>query len=312
MTQVSAPGKAILFGEHAVVYDQPALAVPLTDLYTTVTVQALEESETPSIHIDAKDIEQSFWLHERDDSDPIVYAIHLTLEAINVQLASPLSLQISSQIPIASGLGSGAATSIAIIRAIASHFGISLADQSVSELAFQVEQLHHGTPSGIDNNVIALERPLYYVRGQAPRPFSLVKPLTLILGHCGIISRTGDVVSALRERYQENPEFYLDLFEQVGAIVEQAFKALMAGEISKVGTLMDQNHTLLQKMGVSIGSLDQLVESARCAGALGAKLSGAGAGGFMIAAVDPRKKQTVIDALRKAGAHHTLSTQVMG
>jgi mevalonate kinase len=311
MTQASAPGKAILFGEHAVVYDQPALAIPLSDLRTTITIRAFPEGETPSIHIDARDIDQTFWLHERDDGDPIVYAVHLTLDAIDRRLTSPLSLEINSQIPIASGLGSGAATSIAIIRALASHFGVTLEDQDVSELAFQVEKLHHGTPSGIDNSVIALEKPLYYVRGQVPRTFSLAKPLTLILGHCGITSRTGDVVGALKERRQINPELYLDLFGQIGALVDQAFEAMLAGEIRRVGTLMDQNHDLLQKLGVSIEALDHLVESARSAGAYGAKLSGAGAGGFMIAAVDTRKKQAVTDALREAGALHILSTQVM-
>jgi mevalonate kinase len=312
MTQASAPGKAILFGEHAVVYDQPALAIPLSNLRTTVTVRASKKGETPSIHINAKDISQSFWLYERDDRDPIVYAVHLTLDAINGQLTSPLSLEISSQVPIASGLGSGAATSIAIIRALASHFGVTLEDQSVSELAFQVEKLHHGTPSGIDNSVIAFERPLYYVRGQAPCAFPLAAPLTLILGHCGITSRTGDVVGALRERRQTNPDLYLDLFRQVGAVVDQAYEALLAGEIRRVGTLMDLNHALLQKLGVSIEALDHLVESARSAGAYGAKLSGAGAGGFMIAAVDARKQQAVTDVLRQAGALHILSTQVMG
>ena len=310
MTQATAPGKAILFGEHAVVYDQPAVAVPLSQLRTTATVQASPGTDAPSIHILAKDIHHSFWLHERDNTDPLAYATRLVLDAIDVQLEHSLDLFIESDIPVASGLGSGAATSVAIIRAFANHFEATLEDERVSELAFKVEQLHHGTPSGIDNNVIAFETPLYYSQKQVTRPFAMSQPLHLVLGHCGVSSHTATVVKALRERMLANPEPHTALFRGIGALVEQGFKALETGEIELVGTLMDRNHGYLQELGVSIDELDALVDIARSAGALGAKLSGAGAGGFMIAAVTPTTIDDVATALREAGAIHTLSTQV--
>lgn len=310
MTQATAPGKAILFGEHAVVYDQPAVAVPLSELRTTATVQTSPTTDFPSIHIFAKDLDQSYWLHERDDHDPLAYAARLSLDAIGVKLESSLDLVIESDIPIASGLGSGAATSVAIIRALTKHFDAVLKEHVISELAFKVELLHHGTPSGIDNNVIAFETPLYYVQKQAPRPFTMGSPLHLVLGHCGVSSPTGTVVGALRKRRLAKPEAHTALFGKIGALVEQAFQALILGEIQLVGTLMNKNHGLLQELGVSIDELDKLVDIALSAGALGAKLSGAGAGGFMIAAVTPNTMVDVAAAIREAGAAHILSTQV--
>jgi mevalonate kinase len=312
MTQTSAPGKAILFGEHAVVYDQPALAVPLSDLRTSVNLQVSTEAEAASIRIVASDIDQSYWLYERDNTDPIVYAINLTLKQINVNVTEPLELFIRSDIPIASGLGSGAAASVAIIRTLANHFEVELEDQVVSEIAFTVEKLHHGTPSGIDNSVITFEQPLYYKRDQELRPFSLGQPLLLVLGHCGISSQTVAVVGEVRDRWKANPKKYSDLFMQIGSLVERAYQALIAGNIDQVGILMDDNHSLLQRMGVSIDELDRLVDCARSAGAYGAKLSGGGAGGFMIALVDSEKKNKVAHALQDAGAHHTLTAQVEG
>lgn len=311
MTQASAPGKVILFGEHAVVYGQPALAIPLSDVRTTVTIETSHAADPHSIHIIAKDIGRSYWLHESEDRDPLAFAIRLTLEAIGLEVEAPLELVIESDIPIASGLGSGAAASIAIIRSLAQHFKAPLEDRMVSELAYQVEQIHHGTPSGIDNNVIAFETPLYYVREQAPQPFSLGQSLDLVLGHSGMTSHTGEVVGALRTRLQAEPDTYNAIFEQIGSLVAQAYQALQVGELGHIGRLMNQNHALLQALGVSIEALDRLVDSARSAGALGAKLSGAGAGGFMVAVVTPNTQGEVAEALRHAGAVHVISTKVV-
>jgi mevalonate kinase len=309
MTQASAPGKAILFGEHAVVYDQPALAVPLSSLKTTAQIKTTQ-AEQPTIRVIAPDIRQSFWLHETDGGDPLAHAIRLTLKEIDAEICEPLEIRISSEIPIASGLGSGAAASVAIIRALAAHFGVVLADRIISEIAYQVEKLHHGTPSGIDNTVITYEQPLYYKRGEDPQPFKLGKPLNLVLGHCGVASQTGTVVGAVRERWQASTEEYNELFSQIGSLVDLAYRALMVGQLETIGSLMNENHSLLQQMGVSIDALDHMVDRARSAGAFGAKLSGAGAGGFMISLVDTGTRDAVAQALLESGSHHTLSIKV--
>lgn len=309
MTQASAPGKAILFGEHAVVYDQPALAVPLSTLRTTAHIKATDAVQ-PTIKVIASDIRQSFWLHERDDRDPLAYAIRLTLKEIEAEVDAPFEIRISSDIPIAAGLGSGAATSIALIRVLAAYFNVALGDRIISEIAFKVEKLYHGTPSGIDNNVITYEQPLYYKRGEDPIPFTLGTPLHLVLGHSGVSSQTGTVVNAVRERWLASTSEYDAIFLQIGSLVDLAYRALKAGKLETIGSLMNENHSLLQQMGVSVDALDIMVDYARSAGAYGAKLSGAGAGGFMIALVDPQIGDGVAQAIQDAGAHHILSVKV--
>ncbi len=312
MIEASAPGKVILFGEHAVVYNQPAIAVPLSDVRTYARLISATGSDTPSIRIHAKDLGQDYWLHERDDRDPLALALRLTLDFFKLKITESLKLEIESQLPIASGLGSGAATTIAIIRVLTKYFNMSVNDQQASDIAFEVEKLHHGTPSGIDNSVIAFERPLYYVREETPRFFSIPNPLTLILGHCGIASSTSDVVTGVRSRWQLNRETYDDLFLAIGNVVEQSFEALSHGNHQEIGQLMNENHALLQRLEVSNTELDRLVTAARTAGALGAKLSGAGAGGFMIALVTPDQESAVKQALTASDAQHIFSTQVSG
>jgi mevalonate kinase len=311
MIQASAPGKAILFGEHAVVYDQPAIAVPLSSLKTVAQIR-VSDGDQPSIRVIAPDIRQSFWLHERDDGDPLAYVIRLTLKEIKAEIREPLEIRINSEIPIASGLGSGAAASIAIVRALTAHFSVILDDHIISEIAYKVEKLHHGTPSGIDNNVITYEQPLYYVRGEDPHPFKLGKPLNLVLGHCGVTSQTGKVVGAVRERWLTQTQEYHEIFSQIGSLVDLAHRALIAGQLETIGSLMNENHSFLQQMGVSIDALDLMVDRSRSAGAYGAKLSGAGAGGFMVALVDLRTEDSVAQALQDAGGHHILTIKVGG
>lgn len=311
MTQASAPGKAILFGEHAVVYDQPAIAVPLSDLRTTVIIRSID-AQPPSVHVVATDLDHSFWLHEMDDRDPLAYAIRLALQATMPELQESFEISVSSKIPIASGLGSGAAASVAIIRALSSFFKVDLSDASISALAYRVEKLHHGTPSGIDNSTIAFEQALYYKRNQDPQPFSLGRPLQLVLGHCGVDSQTGAVVAAVRDRWQASMEEYSAIFSQIGELVERGYDNLKAGDHKQVGILMNENHALLQRIGVSNQALDQLVARASTSGAYGAKLSGAGAGGFMIALVGTETRESVARALQDAGARHILVVQVSG
>ena len=311
MIEASACGKAILLGEHAVVYDQPAIAIPLPDLRTRVKLEAMEEQSQASIHIQAHDLNEKFWLHERDDRDPLAYASRLALKQIGIEEPErALEMRISSPIPIASGLGSGAAASIAIIRTIVKYYGEVLDETTLSELAYQVEILHHGTPSGIDNAVIAFERPLYYLRGTEPDPLIPGDDLWIVLGHSGVVSQTKDVVAGLNTRWRADSSHYDQLFTQVGNLVRLGQQALLGGEIQELGQLMNEIHTLLQEMGVSIPELDTLVTEARKAGALGAKLSGAGAGGFMIALTEADQHSGIMTCLKEAGAVHVFSSQV--
>ncbi len=179
-------------------------------------------------------------------------------------------------------------------------------------LVYEVEKLHHGTPSGIDNTVIAYGQPVYFVRGQPPQTFPIGRPFTLAIADSGIASPTRIAVGDVRRAWEQEPARFEALFDRVAAAVEAARAAIAAGEPERLGRLMDENHALLQETGVSCPELDALVTAARAAGATGAKLSGGGRGGNMIALVTESTASRVAGALRAAGAVHVIVTKVGG
>lgn len=318
-TQCSAPGKIILFGEHAVVYGQPAIAAPVSDLRAWATVSDAPAGATaaarPGVYIAAPDLGEEHWLTDSDEDDALAAAIRLVQRTLELDALPPLHIHVHSEIPIAGGLGSGAATAAALIRALARHLQRPelATDESVSDLTYDVEKIHHGTPSGIDNTVVALEKLVYFVRG-APRnhiePFTIPMPLTLLVADTGVRSSTRVVVGDVRRQWQEDPARFDALFQACGRIARAARTALQSGDLPALGALMNENHGVLQQMTVSHPYLDRLVDAARHAGALGAKLSGAGRGGNMIALVTPPTLDAVRSALRDTGAPQVLTTSV--
>jgi mevalonate kinase len=221
-----------------------------------------------------------------------------------------LTITVTSTLPIARGMGSGAAVSTAIVRALAKHFAYWFPSRAVSDLVYETEVLYHGTPSGIDNTVIAFEKPVYFVKDQVREVFWVGRPFLLAIADTGIESPTREVVGDLRRRYERDPDRYLPLFDRVGEVVVTARSAIEQGQLERLGRLMGENHALLQEMGVSCAELDRLVTAAREGGALGAKLSGAGGGGNMIALVTQETEGRVGMMLRLAGALRVIITQV--
>ena len=316
MTVAYAPGKVILFGEHAVVYGQPAIAVPVTQVQATATVEAGAEGQ--GITIVAEDLERSYSLEQAppDDGGKPRYENALraivvsTLEHIGVGTKHDLAITVSSTIPIARGLGSGAAVSTAIVRALSQHFENLLSPRTISDLVYETEKIHHGTPSGIDNTVVAFEKPVYFVRDQKMEIFSVKRPFLLAIADTGIASPTKIAVSHVRRAWEREREKYEDLFHEIGTIAEMGRQAIERGEIETVGRLMNENHRLLQLIGVSSPELEGLVEAAREGGALGAKLSGAGRGGNIIALITQETRSRVDMMLRLAGAKDVIVTEV--
>lgn len=303
----SAPGKVILFGEHAVVYGRPAIAVPVMQVKATATAKAARRGS--GLTIVAADLDRHLNLATAPQDEPLAVAARLTLAHLSA--AEPdATITIHSTIPIASGMGSGAAVSTALIRALATLLGHRLKPAEVSALVFEVEKIHHGTPSGIDNTVVAYAQPVYFVRERPIERLNVGQPFTLLIGDTGIPSPTGKVVARVRRAWQREPAHYDALFDQIGDIADEARRAIEAGDVDALGPLMDENHGLLSELGVSSPRLDDLVEAARLAGALGAKLSGAGQGGNMIALVEEDCADEVETALKEAGAVRVICTTI--
>lgn len=303
-----APGKVILFGEHAVVYGRPAIAVPVNEVQAQAFVEAAPAGQ--GLIIEALDLDRRIVLRTAAEDEPLAYLTNLVLQRVTSEADPDLTISITSTIPVACGMGSGAAVSTALVRALCKHYEFWMPSRLVSELVYQAEILYHGTPSGIDNTVVAYDKPVFFVKEEGWEVFWVGKPFLLAIADTGIGSPTKEVVADVRARAQADPDRYEQLFGRTGEIARAARQAIEGGQPQSLGLLMDENHALLQEMGVSCPELDCLVEAAREGGATGAKLSGAGWGGNMIALVTPETRGRVDMMLRLAGAVNVVVTEV--
>jgi len=312
----TSPGKIILFGEHAVVYGRPALAIPVTQVHADVEVS---DSSRAGIWIQAPDVNLHAELNTLPSDHPIASVIHNFLFLWRVSPFPNLEIKISSTIPVASGLGSGAAVTVALTRALASHLDHPMTDEQVNAFAYEIEKLHHGTPSGIDNTVVTYAKPVYFIKGQPIEIFKVGAPFTIVIGDTGISAPTKESVGDVRKLWEADKTKWESVFDKVGRIANKAKEAIESDSTTlesdsllsnTLGELMNENHALLQEMTVSSPELDRLVSAARNEGAMGAKLSGGGRGGNMIALVEPERAEEVSSALMAAGAKRTLITMV--
>jgi mevalonate kinase len=304
----SYPGKIILFGEHAVVYQSHAIAIPVSQVKSHVVIQPLLSAAPGTIEIHALDTHTRANLADLPENHPLGYAVRLTLTHLGVQTTPAFILRASSEIPMSAGLGSGASISCSIIRAVSNFLGKPLPPAEVSALAFEVEKLHHGTPSGVDNTVIAFNQPILFKRGEPMLPVTVGVDLNFLIADTGVKASTGDVVTGVRARWQAEQATYDAFFQQVDTITLAARAEIQSGNIAQIGLLMSENHRCLQSIQVSHPALEVLIEAAVSAGAYGAKLSGAGAGGNMIALVNNETRESVEKAIIHAGAKRVIHT----
>lgn len=304
-----AYGKLILLGEHAVVYGKPAIAVPLGAVYVDVDAEA--NTAGSGITVSAPNWAQpNLPLAEISNMPAITKPIELALRHLDIETSPDVNLHIRSTIPIASGFGSGAALASALIQSMIDFLGQSISKDALNHLVYEVEKIHHGTPSGIDNSVIVYEQPIYFVRDQILQPFSVGRDFHLLVAHVGHATPTYETVSDVRKLYEAKPERIGLILDHIGQIVEDARALLERGEHNGLGAMMNQNHEWLRQLTVSDESLDHLCQVARENGAWGAKLSGGGRGGNLIALISPEQIGQCESALRDAGATQVLHTTI--
>ncbi|GAB4531987.1 MAG: mevalonate kinase [Anaerolineales bacterium] len=304
----TAPGKIILLGEHAVVYGQPAIAVPVTQVETRATVTPRPGGKGFWISAPAAGVDSPWDVLPPEN--PLRAALDGVCTTLKVRQFPAGTLKIQSTIPVAAGLGSGAAVSVALIRAVSAFLGLPLTDEQVNALAYEVEKIHHGTPSGIDNTVVTYARPVYFVKGQPVETFRVAAPFTLLIGDTGIPAPTKEAVGDVRRGWQAEPQRYERTFAALGSLAKAARQAIEGGRPERLGALMNEAHDWLCEMDVSHPKLDALVQAARAAGAQGAKLSGGGRGGNMIALAPEGMATAISLAMRNAGAVRVIASRV--
>ncbi len=292
------------------VYGYPAIAIPISKLQTKAIISPAIRAPQDFFFLQAPDINFAGSFTDLPKPNIFIKALQLFKDTYHLDSIPSFKLSITSQIPVASGLGSSASISVATIRAISQYLGLKLPDERVNSLAFELEKVHHGNPSGIDNTVINYEKTLYYIRDTAPQFLQSLSPFQIVLMNSGIHSLTSEVVADVKAEWQRSPQRLDSIFEKIGAITEKAKNVFESGPLEELGAMMTTNHTLLQEMGVSIPELDNLVKFALDNRALGAKLCGAGRGGNVIALVDEETIPSFKHALNAQGIKSYFLTTV--
>lgn len=290
-------GKVILLGEHAVVHGRHAIAAPLP---LAIRARVEDAREDTTLMIPRWGIEQRLQQHVHHPGS-FLQSLGMLLDRLGLADRA-LDVRVYPSVPRAMGLGGSSALAVAVIRALDRHCRLGLEEAEICELAFECEKIAHGTPSGIDNTVATYGKPLLYRRGSPPKVqmLDLDQPLPLVIGLCGTESLTARTVARVRQAWEKNRPLYERIFDEIDTLTLQALEALKVHDLDQLGELMNICQGQLNALQVSSWELEELMQIARDNGATGAKLTGGGGGGAMIA-LCPDGTGRVIAAMRNAG-----------
>lgn len=321
----SAPAKIILLGEHGVNRQQPALATALDlRLYCRVTTRrdtqydfiagdhqrSLQRTELLAFKTDIDRLRQAQALNEiRQKANDFFAPTQYVLAHLVEQRGGPgLTIEWRSALPTGGGLGSGAAASAAMALGASGALGPELTPTEVAYLAWQGDIVAHGgIASGLDSGASAVGGLIRYTLADGPQPLPYQVTLPIVVGDTQVKAATAEVNTRVRTWLAEHPA-RMHLFAEMGLLERQAEIALANNDLPTLGHLLNLNQLLLEKLGVSVAANERLVEAAIAAGALGAKVSGSGGGGIIIALTEPDKQTQVAAALEAAGGKSIVTT----
>ena len=296
----TAHGKIILIGEHAVVYDMPAIALPFTTATITVEVSSYQGKSY---------LESACYCGSLDQAPGDLAGLQACLTAVCADLdqsSDHLYIKVDSMIPAERGMGSSAAVATALVKALFHYFQVDLSNEALSTYVQIAEKITHGNPSGLDATVVNSIAPVYFKRNQVPKAIPLNVDGYLIAADTGIKGHTKEAVGDVAKLVETAKVQTMDIVHHLGQLTHQAKKAIMTNNLPSLGDILNQSHQLLRDLTVSNPNLDQLVQVAQDAGAYGAKLTGGGRGGCMIAlAQSGQDASNIAKELEKAGAIET-------
>ena len=292
----SACGKVILLGEHAVVYGRPAIALPVP---LAMEAHVRKGGDGVQLVIPRWGLEQRV---APDQRQGVSATLNIILDALGVGGRSML-IEVMPHLPRAMGLGASAALAVAVVRAIGDAFELGLTDDFVNQVAFECEKTAHGTPSGIDNTVATYGASVQYqTDGMTPhfKELRIPEPLPLVVGMTGEESLTAKTVARVRTAWTENPERYEAIFDQIADLTLAGADAIASAQFNELGQVLNLCHGYLNALQLSTPALEALIHIARDHGACGAKLTGGGGGGSVVA-LCPDSQEQVAEAMRTAG-----------
>jgi len=246
--------------------------------------------------------------YKKKKYDEGMQSIKNVIEHLKVDTESQkLEITFSGDLIAASGVGASAAQCTSLARALNDSFNLKLDVEKINEAAYEGERAYHGTPSGIDNTASTYGGLIWFVKNLSGGKNTMdllqsPKKMPLVIANSGITASTTEVVADVRRLREANPEKFEKIFNEYKALSEKAKEALLEGDITIIGNLMNQNHKLLQKITVSGEINDKLVDIALKNGAIGAKMTGTGRGGLVIALAESDEVQEKIaKAIEKEG-----------
>jgi mevalonate kinase len=305
MGKGSGYGKVILFGEHFVVHGVPGIVSAIDSSTDAIVKKATklnikDERKTAKGYGEEKRLQQ-------------IESIERMLKAMDLDPKMPLDIWIGGTLPGFSGLGASAASSVAIARAISEELNLNLSNEKINAVAYEGEKAYAGNPSGIDNTAATYGGLMWFKKNPAGgqdlvERLKVHRPIEIVIGSTGKVANTKLMVEGVADRKKKDPKKYDPLFKQAENLAIAGRKALEAGDLRKVGDLMNENHRILQEIGVSSKELDQLVDIAHKQGAFGAKLTGGGGGGCMVALTGGKEVSgKVVGAFKGTGFEYLMT-----
>lgn len=301
---VSAPGKLMLLGEHAVVYNRPCLVTAVDQrMYLTAELLEAEEFQLNAPDVQVENYKKKIKDIGKGEIPKGAKFIEIAIRNFSEKYPIRGGLRITTKSEFSSsfGFGSSSASTVCIIKALSELFDLGLSKKEIFDIAYKTVLDVQRKGSGFDIAAAVYGGTLYFLTGgKAIEPLS-IKSLPLIVGYSGIKADTVTLIDKVKKEFSNKPEELDSIYNSITVFVEKAKDSIRDKNWKSLGDLMNNNQSLLKKLGVSIEKLDNMIQSSISAGGYGAKLSGAGGGDCMIAICSDEKKEKVEKAIEEVG-----------
>ncbi len=302
-------GKTILFGEHFVVHGIPGIASAIDSTANAIVKKARKGITVTDDRKGARGYAEKKKLQQLESVERMLVAMGMDPKN------TAIDIWLGGNLPGFSGLGASAASSVAIARALAEEFDLIFSNEKINDVAFEAEKAYAGNPSGIDNTVATFGGLIWFKKNLGIGPntiqqLSIPEPVEIIIGNTGIVANTKAMVEGVAKRKQANPNKYDSVFMEAKQLATKGREALEKFDLKQVGDLMNENHRLLQDIEVSCNELDYLVTLSRKQGAFGAKMTGGGGGGCMLALTPGKYLQKKVASAIENEGFEVLRTKI--